>query len=104
LALNGKKPKKRKDDLEKYRKLLDETLKDLRKMYELKYNKINPALAIAGVLIVAIGGVIITYSTSMDVFIHERITFWGSMGIFFGISTAFVGYIIAHRGFKGCWL
>ena len=95
---------KKRNDLEVYRKLLEDTLRNLRKMHEAKYIKINPALALAGVLIVAIGGVIAAYSSSVDVFKNERITLWGSVGIFIGLSIAFVGYIVAHRGFKGSWL
>ncbi len=96
--------KKRRDELEKYRQLLDETLKNLRKLYESKYNKINPVLAILGILTLAIGGVIIVYTASVDVFKHETLTFWGLVGVFIGLSIAFLGYIIAHRGFKGSWL
>lgn len=95
---------KKKEDLEKYRQLLDDTIKNLRKMYELKYNKINPALAISGILLLAIGGVAVAYSTSIDVITHKTITFWGSAGIFVGLSIAFLGYIIAHKGLKGSWL
>ncbi len=90
--------------MEVYRQLLEDTLKNLRKMYEAKYSKINPVLALTGILIVGLGGVLIAYSASADMLNNETITFWGAVGIFLGLSVAFFGYIVAHRGFKGSWL
>jgi hypothetical protein len=98
------KRRKRLEDLEKYRQVLDDLLKNLTKMREIKYNKINPMLAIAGVLIVAMGGVILIYSTSIDVFENQMLTVLGVGGIFTGVVLMFVGYIIAHRGLTGYWL
>jgi Mg2+ and Co2+ transporter CorA len=90
--------------LENYRQVLDDLLKNLTKMREIKYNKINPILAVVGVFIVALGGVLMSYSVSVDIFTNHKLTFFGVAGIFVGMVTVFAGYIASHRGLTGYWV
>jgi hypothetical protein len=94
----------KKEELEKYRQLMDETFRNLRKIYDAKYKEIDPIMAIVGIVTLAMGGVVVVYSGFTDVLMHERITVWGMAGIFVGFSVCFLGYIVAHKGLTRCWL
>jgi hypothetical protein len=39
----------------------------------------------------------------LDILDNDRITLFGSVGIFIGLSIAFIGYLLAHKGFMGSW-
>jgi|SRR3989337_3227945 len=96
--------KKRTDELEKYRKALDDILKNLTKLREIKRSKVNFSQVVVGIITLALGGVLLLYSVSADVFRNQRLTILSIGGIFAGISMLFLGYIISHRGFTGHWL
>ena len=96
--------RREKDELKKYKQLLDRTIRSLRNIYRLKKKKTSPVQVISGILLLAAGGRIIVSSSSTDSVLNGGITVLGALGIFFGLSVAFVGYIVSHRGLTGHWL
>jgi hypothetical protein len=97
--------KNKKDELEKYRKLLDDTLKSLDKIYKVKKNKINPFLTALGIILVGLGGTVIMIAASSDYNNNSAmITPFGIVSLFIGLCITFIGYIISHKGLKGSWL
>jgi len=95
---------RRKDELDDYRKLMDDTLKELDKLYNVKVGKLRPALAVAGVLIMAAGLTGVAYISIIEFLAKRAITPMGLVGVFAGFLVGVVGYILAHRGLKGTWL
>lgn len=95
---------RRKDELDDYRKLMDDTLKEMEKLYNIKAGKLRPALAVAGVLIMAAGLTGVTYISIIEFLAKRTITPMGLIGVFAGFLVGVVGYILAHRGLKGTWL
>lgn len=91
-------------ELERYRQLMDETMKNLVRVSMLGGAKIKLPLAIAGILIFAIGGVAIVASTVYDIHINGHFTYLGILGMMFGVATLIIGYMVTHKGVKGSWL
>ena len=95
---------KRKDELDDYRKLMDETIAELSRLYAEKEGNLRPALAIAGVLLMAAGLTGVVYVATMEMWAKGMITALGLVGSFFAFLVSVVGFIVAHKGLKGTWL
>ncbi len=96
------KKKKKNDNLEDYRKLLDNTIKELVKIHSMKDGKRNHIMTAIGICLVGLGGVVVSLSTSFSP--NGLLDPISICVIFAGISTMFMGYIFAHKGLTGCWL
>lgn len=94
----------RKDDLEEYRKLMDETIRELNRLYNVKVGKVRPALAVAGVLLMAAGMTGVVHVVNVELWTNRAITVVGLAGVFAGFCVAVTGFIVAHKGLKGTWL
>jgi hypothetical protein len=95
---------RRKEELDDYRKLMDDTLKEMEKLYNVKVGKLRPALAIAGVPIMAAGLTGVVYVVTADLWLKRTLTITSLAAIFAFFIVGVVGYILAHRGLKGTWL
>ena len=96
--------KTKKDELENYRKLLDDTLKKLIKIHDVKDGKKNLLFAALGICMIGLGGVAIVLSTSVGRNADGSLSVFNVLVIFLGVSLAFIGYILSHKGLKGTWL
>jgi len=94
----------RKDELDEYRKLMDETIRELNRLYNVKVGKVRPALAVAGVLLMAAGLTGVMYVATVELWAHQAITVNGLAGVFAGFCVGVTGFIVAHKGLKGTWL
>jgi hypothetical protein len=91
------------EEVEKYRRLLDETILNLGKLYEVRSRKADRKMVALGIALVGLGGVLIIYIPSLDIHESGAVSLFGAAGIFLGISVAFIGYLLAHKGFIGHW-
>jgi hypothetical protein len=94
----------RKDELDEYRKLMDETIRELNRLYNVKVGQVRPALAVAGVLLMAAGLTGVMYVATVELWAHQTITVNGLAGVFAGFCVGVTGFIVAHKGLKGTWL
>jgi hypothetical protein len=99
----GKSRDELEEEVEKYRRLLEETIANLGKLYEVRSRKADRKMVALGIALVGLGGTLIIYLPSMDIHEHEAISLFGAAGIFLGISVSFIGYLLAHKGFIGHW-
>ncbi|MCX6820595.1 MAG: hypothetical protein NT016_01450 [Candidatus Aenigmarchaeota archaeon] len=95
---------RRKDELDEYRKLVDDTINDLNSLYLEKKGKLRPALAIGGVFLMAAGLTGVVYVATMEMWAKGAITPLGLGGSFLAFGVGVVGFMFAHKGLKGTWL
>jgi len=95
---------RRKEELDDYRKLMDETIREMNRLYNVKVGRMRPALAVAGVLLMAAGLSGVMYVATVELWANQTITPAGLAGVFAGFMVGVVGYILAHKGLKGTWL
>lgn len=95
---------RRKDDLDEYRKLMDETIRELNRLYSVKVGQVRPALAVAGVLLMAAGLTGVMYVATMELWASRAITPMGLAEVFAAFCVGVAGFIVAHKGLKGTWL
>lgn len=94
----------RKNELEEYQKLIDDTINELNRLYRIKAGQLRPALAIGGVLLMAAGMTGVMYAVTVGMWSKGTIDAIGLTGVFAGFAVAVLGFIIAHKGLKGTWL
>jgi len=93
-----------KDELGEYKKLVDDTIRELNKLYAEKQGKVRPALAAAGVLLMAAGLTGVMYVEATEMLAKMMITPMGLFWSFLAFMVGVIGFMLAHKGLKGTWL
>jgi len=93
-----------KDELDQYKKLVDDTIRELNRLYTEKTGEVRPALAAAGVLLMAAGLTGVMYVATTEMWAKSTITPLGLFESFLAFMVGVVGFMFAHKGLKGSWL